>query len=394
LIAEFEGRPAPSSFELGRWLRGSLHFELIAKSIARRNLRLPVVLASPVFSPSPPFTGLKIPCIETSGDLAKWLALSVRHLDWLADIRRQHASAVEPALRHYNFTVLRKTSGRPRLLESPKSNLKYIQRRILREILDRVPVNDRAHGFVKGRSCLSSASIHAGEACVAAMDIRNFFHAVTERRVRMLFRRLGYPYRVADLLTGLCVTTTPVSVFGEIPGAEGFDWTERKLLSQPHLPQGAPTSPVLANLCTWRLDQRLAGLAARYDVNYTRYADDLAFSGDAGFAQRVRTFQSSVAAIVRDEGFSICPSKTRIMHAHMRQNLTGIVVNAHVNVARAEYDRLKAILHNCKCYGLSGQNREGHGDFRRHLDGRVNWVENVNPARGAKLRAQFERIAW
>jgi hypothetical protein len=337
---------------------------------------------------------LKIPAIKTSGDLAKWFEVSIRRLDWLADVRRQHASADEPALRHYHITTIRKSSGRPRLLESPKSDLKRTQRKILREILDCVPASDRAHGFVKGRSCLSSASIHAGEACVVAMDIRNFFHAVTEHRVRLLFRRLGYPYRIADLLTRLCLTTTPAPVFAEISGSEGFDWTERKLLSRQHLPQGAPTSPALANLCAWGLDRRLAGLAARYDANYTRYADDLAFSGDAGFARRIHTFQSAVAAIVRDEGFAIHPDKTRIMRAHTCQNLTGIVVNAHVNIARAEYDRLKAILHNCRRHGVSGQNREGHGDFRRHLDGRVNWVENVNPARGARLRTQFEEIAW
>jgi len=394
LIAEFEGWPAPSPFEIARWLGGSSHFEMIAKSIARRNLRLPVVLASPVFSPSPPFVDLKIPAIETSGDLAKWLDVSIAHLDWLADIRRRHVLAEAPALRHYSYTVLKKSSGRPRLVEAPKSSLKRVQRKILRDILDCVPANDRAHGFVKGRSCLSSASVHGGETCVMAMDIRNFFHAVTGHRIRMLFRSLGYPYRVADLLTGLCTTATPVSVFREIPGAGGFEWTERKLRSQPHLAQGAPTSPPLANLCAWRLDQRLAGLAARYDANYTRYADDLAFSGDAGFAKRVRTFQRAVAAIVRDEGFSIHPDKTRIMQAHMRQTLTGIVVNEHANIARPEYERLKAILHNCSRHGASGQNREGHGDFRRHLDGRVNWVENVNPARGAKLRALFEEIAW
>jgi hypothetical protein len=82
------------------------------------------------------------------------------------------------------------------------------------------------------------------------------------------------------------------------------------------------------------------------------------------------------------------------MHSHQRQSLTGIVINAHANIARPEYDRLKAILHNCKSHGVSGQNREKHADFRRHLDGRVNWIESVNPARGAKLRALFAQIAW
>lgn len=394
VIAEFEDGPQPPPSEIYRWLSGSAHFRLFAKAVARRNIRLPVVLSAPAFAPSPPFAGLEIPCIKTSGHLAEWLGISIGHLDWLADVRRQHALVNEKKLQHYSFTILKKSSGRPRLIESPKATIKRVQQKILREILDRVPVNDRAHGFVKGRSCRSSASIHAGEVCVLAMDIQNFFHAIVEGRVKMLFRCLGYPQQVADLLTRLCMTTTPVSAFNEISGAEPFDWTERKLLSQPHLPQGAPTSPALANFAAWRLDQRLAGLAARYGANYSRYADDLAFSGDAGFAERIRAFQNAVDAISRDEGFSIHSKKTRVMYGHMRQSLTGIVVNAHVNIARPEYDRLKAILHNCKSHGAAGQNREDHADFRRHLDGRVNWIENVNPARGAKLRALFEKIAW
>ena len=86
--------------------------------------------------------------------------------------------------------------------------------------------------------------------------------------------------------------------------------------------------------------------------------------------------------------------KTRIMPRSTRQRVTGIVVNAHCNVGRAEFDALKAVLHNCARLGPAGQNRAGVGDFRRHLDGRVCWVEQVNPRRGAKLRGMFERIGW
>ncbi|HEY2034080.1 MAG TPA: reverse transcriptase family protein [Rhizomicrobium sp.] len=274
LIAEFDGRLRPSPLELTRWLRNSAHFALMAKSVARRNLRLPLVLTPPAFSPLPSFEGLDVPHIRTSGDLAKWLGISMGHLDWFADSKRQHASVTETRLQHYKFFLMQKSSGRPRLIEAPKASTKHIQKKILHEILDHVPVDDRAHGFVKGRSCLSSASAHASEVCVLAMDMRNFFHSIEEWRINRLFRSIGYPDRIAGLLTRLCMTTTPAAVFSENPEARAFDWMERKLLSQPHLPQGAPTSPALANLIALRLDRRLAGLAARYDANYTRYADD------------------------------------------------------------------------------------------------------------------------
>lgn len=160
----------------------------------------------------------------------------------------------------------------------------------------------------------------------------------------------------------------------------------------PHLPQGAPTSPTLANLLAWTLDRRLHGLARAAGANYTRYADDLAFSGD--FAGGVDRFCRTVAAIVREEGFRLHAGKTRVMGRSARQVVTGIVVNAHCNVARAGFDALKAVLHNCVRHGPAGQNLAEIADFRRHLEGRVCWVEQVNPRRGAKLRRVFERIEW
>ena len=129
-------------------------------------------------------------------------------------------------------------------------------------------------------------------------------------------------------------------------------------------------------------------------ANYTRYADDLAFSGDADFFRTLGRFAKTVETIVRDEGFALNAAKTKIMPRDTRQRVTCIVVNAHCNVGRAEFDTLKAILHNCAHGCPAGQNRDGVPDFRRHLDGRVGWVEQVNPARGTKLRLLFERIAW
>ncbi|MEL7049342.1 MAG: reverse transcriptase family protein, partial [Pseudomonadota bacterium] len=161
-----------------------------------------------------------------------------------------------------------------------------------------------------------------------------------------------------------------------------------------HLPQGAPTSPALANLAAWRLDVRLTGLADAFAARYTRYADDLTFSGDAGFARSSKSFLQHVSNIVEDEGYHLNPAKTRVMASSMQQRVTGIVVNQHVNVARKDYDRLKAILHHCIHNGPDAQNREAVPDFKAHLDGRVMWVEQVNPPRGAKLRKLYNAIVW
>lgn len=162
----------------------------------------------------------------------------------------------------------------------------------------------------------------------------------------------------------------------------------------PHLAQGAPTSPALANLCAWRLDRRCTTLAESIGGRYTRYADDLAFSGDAAFALRIDVLVAALTEITLDEGFALNPAKTRVMRRSRQQRITGIVVNEHNNLDRRSYDRLKAVLNNCCKRGPVGENKQRHPEFRAHLEGRVGWVEQINPRRGAKLRAEFEAINW
>jgi RNA-directed DNA polymerase len=236
--------------------------------------------------------------------------------------------------------------------------------------------------------------VHVGEAMVIAADLADFFPATPLRRVHGIFRSLGYPWAVARALTGLVSTSTPEAVFMRRPASEGHSFAKRKLHAVRHLPQGAPTSPALANLCAFGLDVRLAGLARVSGATYTRYADDLTFSGDAAFGKRAERVLAAVGRIAEEAGYRLNVKKTRVMPAHQRQVVTGVIVNAHSNVARNDYDALKAVLHNCVRYGAATQNRDGVADFRAHLDGRVHWVEQVNPLRGAKLRRLFEGIAW
>ena len=352
------------------------------------------VLAPPRFAPAAALRGLDLPELPTLGALSDWIGLPFAQLAWFADVEGYRAAADREATRHYLYRWQARKTGDPRLLEAPKPMLKGIQRQILRRILDPVPVHDAAHGFRKGRSCLTAAQLHAGEPLLLCLDLKDFFLSVPLRRVHGLFRSLGYPWAVARTLTGLCSTATPRDVLAGAPPPKGLEPRLQGLLRQAHLPQGAPTSPALANLCAWRLDCRLAGLARACGARYTRYADDLAFSGDRDFARKSDGFQALVVAICRDQGFAVNPRKTRMLRRHERQRLTGLVINQHINVARRDFDRLKATLHNCARHGPEPQNREGVADFRAHLDGRVTWVETVNPAKGRRLRGLFDRIDW
>ena len=174
----------------------------------------------------------------------------------------------------------------------------------------------------------------------------------------------------------------------------GLPFEARILYGHPHLPQGAPTSPALANLCFHRVDCRLRGLAESAGAVYTRYADVLAFSGGEDFGRSVERFSTHVAALLLEEGFFVNHRKTRIMRQGVRQRLAGLVANRRVNIPRTDFDLLKATLTNCVRDGPAGQNRGGHPDFRLQLDGRVAFVESINPAKARRLRELFRQIRW
>jgi hypothetical protein len=201
---------------------------------------------------------------------------------------------------------------------------------------------------------------------------------------------------VADLLAGLCTTRLPADVWDARPhpAADGSDHPTGVRLRQRHLPQGAPMSPMLANLCALGLDVRLSAVARELDATYTRYADDLTISGGEDLSQAAGRVRRVVATIAVEEGFAIQPHKTRVMRRGQRQRVAGVVVNVRPNVLRREWDRLKAIMTNCVRTGPAAQNREQHPLFREHLRGRIAHVAMLNPARGRKLYAIFDRINW
>ncbi len=150
----------------------------------------------------------------------------------------------------------------------------------------------------------------------------------------------------------------------------------------------------MANLAAFRLDVRLTALAASWGGRYTRYADDLAFSGNRSWGTGTSRLLDAIAVIVQDEGFRLNPRKTGVMPRAGQQTLGGLVVNRHPRVSRAQVDTLRAILHNCRRDGPSTQNRTGHPAFAEHLRGRIAWVAQHDPARGDRLLAVHAAIDW
>jgi RNA-directed DNA polymerase len=339
-----------------------------------------------------------IPPMETVASLAEWLDLTIPQLEWFADRKRlssKSAHSISP-LQHYHYRVLAKPHGSSRLIEIPKPHLKKLQRRILHEILDHIPSHQAAHGFRKGHSIATFTTPHIAQAVVLRMDLQNFFPSFSAARVQAFFRTAGYPEQVADLLAGICTNSAPRSLWKQcgIPIDPAQLRDLQTLYAHPHLPQGTPTSPALANCLSYRVDCRLTGLAQAAGATYTRYADDLAFSGDQNFARIAERFSTNVAAILQEEGLTVHHRKTRIMRSGVRQYLAGTVVNRHLNIPRPDYDRLKAILTNCLRHGPATQNHDAHPDFRQHLEGRISFVKMVNPAKATRLHKLFDQVNW
>jgi hypothetical protein len=308
-------------------------------------------------------------------------------LEWFADVRGIERSTREP-LRHYRWRALPKPGG-VRLVAAPKPRLKEAQRRLLRHIVAPIPVHDAAHGCEPARSVRSALLPHSGSAIVIRFDLEGFFAHVPAGRIWSLLRDAGLPEAVAYVVTGLVTTVVPHRVLNGYP----VPYEQRVALRTPHLPTGAPTSPALANRVAFSLDRRLTGLAARYGARYTRYVDDLIFSGGRSLGPAGERMSAVVERIVTDEGFRLNEDKTRIMRAAGRQQLLGAVTNVRPTLARNERDALRAIVHNCVTRGWRSQTRDVQ-DLRAHLLGRIAALHALDPVGAARLRSAFGAIDW
>ncbi|HVV88376.1 MAG TPA: reverse transcriptase family protein [Kofleriaceae bacterium] len=383
----FAAAPADALGELAAWIRAQRPF---VRAVGDRRHPIQVV-RYPTPAPEMRESPWQVPPLATSRELATWLDLDLRALEVLADRRNLSRASPHPPARHYRHTWIPKPAGGHRLVEAPKPRLRAAQRRILDGILAAIPPHDAAHGFRAGRSVIGFAALHVGRDAVLRLDLEAFFASVVAARVSGLFRVAGYPEEVARTLAALCTHRTPADVLAAAPAPEPTDLAR---LRARHLPQGAPTSGALANLAAYRLDVRLAALAATLGARYGRYADDLVLSGDRTLLRAAPSVIARVGAIAFDEGFTLNFRKTRVMSAARRQRVTGVVVNRKPSPPRADVERLRAILHNCLRTGPAAQNRDGHPDFRAHLAGRISWIASLAAAKGARLRAAFDRIAW
>ena len=272
------------------------------------------------------------------------------------------ASMVYAPRSFYRRYQMAKRLGGTREITAPMPSLLEVQRWVLKRILQKRPLANSVHGFRAGRSIVSNVQPHLGARCILRMDLKDFFPSIRSHRIRGLFATLGYSSRVAWDLARLCTIDDA-------------------------LPQGAATSPALANIIGRRMDLRLEGLSRRLGLQYTRYADDLTFSGETMSLR----LPGIIESIVADEGLCINDAKTRLMRGSSRKIVTGISVGsgtAHLpRLARRQLRaEVFAVMRSGPMEYVRGRNI-GDPQYLQRLLGRVAFWLQVEPTNELAQRA-------
>jgi RNA-directed DNA polymerase len=260
----------------------------------------------------------------------------------------------------YSSFTIKKKSGADRTIHAPVKGLKEMQT-ALNIILQCVhDPHSAATGFVLGKSIVDNAKVHVGQIYVYNLDLKDFFPSVNKSRVwgRLLvapFDLNTTPERkkIANMIAGLSCTSMEVERF------VNNKWVK---VTTSVLPQGAPTSPTLTNTICERMDKQLSGVAKRFGLNYTRYADDITFSSkhnnyevSCNTFEKIfvtnSTFDKEIRRIITSQNFHVKESKVRLQKETYRQEVTGLVVNDKVNVTRRYIKQIRQWLYYCETYG-------------------------------------------
>ena len=222
--------------------------------------------------------------------------------------------------KYYKTYAIPKKSGKLRVISQPSKKLKGLQSWILVNILNKLNVSTSCKGFEKGSSTSQNAEPHRGANSLLTIDLEDFFPTVTQRQVFNIFKSIGYNNAISVIFSNICS-------FKEV------------------LPQGSPCSPKLANLCAWKLDVRIQGFVGKRGINYTRYADDLSFSGLSPI--KVVQIIPMIKKIIEDEDFKINPSKTRIASSARAKIVTGLVLSSDTfGIGKQKYKNVRAKIHH------------------------------------------------
>lgn len=268
--------------------------------------------------------------------------------------------------RQYHQFEIPKKSGGTRKITAPTGDLKDIQK-VLAVLLSKVSnINGYANGFIQGRSVITNAAPHIGKTYVLNVDLKDFFPGITFHQVVHALHKY-FSKEVSVFIAKLCT------------------WTDDVLdLPEDVLPQGAPTSPVISNIVCETMDERLGGLANRFGLTYTRYADDITFSSYHSVYAKDSVFWKTFLCIINESGFQLNEKKTRLLKRGERQEVTGITVESKLNVSRKWMKNLRAQVFQYEMFG-------GSEDEYRSIMGKIAFLKMVRGSNDERTSRLYTR---
>ena len=269
----------------------------------------------------------------------------------------------------YHVFYISKRDGEQRTITSPSKKIKYRQLWILKNILNQIEISNKVHGFAKGRSIVTNAKEHVNKECILNIDIKDFFPSINHEKVLDIFRKIGYTTEVSRTMADICC----------------FEGS---------LPQGAPTSPYLANLVFSIVDEEICTLIREKEVSYTRYADDLTFSSHNDLAE----LKEQVYQILYKHKFKPNIDKTNIVYGKKRKIVTGLIVNKEIKVPKRFKRLLRQEIYYCKKLGVANHlqniNCNKVVNYKEHLYGKAYYIKMVENELGQKLLRDLDSIKW
>jgi RNA-directed DNA polymerase len=299
----------------------------------------------------------------------------------------------------YNYFKLKKRNGSFREIMAPAKDLKYIQKWILQNILVKFPLKDSCKGFRKEISIYHNAKVHEKADIILKVDLLKFYDTITEKRVYGIFKAMGYVENLAYTLAKITTAKHRISYWND------FDEKSKVILNElvdqkpSILPQGAPTSPMLANIAATRMDHRFETLSKIMNFNYSRYADDLTFSINADGKLPTLKF---ITKIITEENFFINSDKVSYMKKGCKQYVTGLTTTNGVNVSKKYRKMISEHIFYCRKYGVESHLEKRFVDFPHYnsmkfyswLYGHLCFMKSINEKASKKMLEDFNKINW
>lgn len=333
----------------------------------------------------------------------KTVPFDLKQLTWYANPKL--------SLRRYTEFKIKKKSGSERSIHAPIEGLKALQKTLSVILQCIFQPHQAAMGFVPNKSIVDNAKLHTGSKFVYNIDLKDFFPSVDQARVWKCLQLRPFNLnnntpksnriQLANMLAAICCTEMEV----ERKNEHG-QW---ELIKRNVLPQGAPTSPVITNIVCQRLDYLLTGVAKRFGLNYSRYADDITFSAMYDVFQAESDFQKELHRIITEQGFHIKESKTRLQKNGYRKEVTGLLVNEHVNVQQRYIKQLRMWLYYWERYGEEkaygfflqqyladkGHIVKGNPNMANVIKGKLDYLKMVKGGESElylKLKGRFDEL--